>query len=105
MEFCNLYWWFKSSNETFSSDEDHRNTTNNKTNEFRDETYSFRPWTIQDTDIETQSFKLKSSKISSDFHYNISIEFIRFGSFHLTGGFADFKSNRGISLITQSINF
>jgi hypothetical protein len=73
-------------------------------NEFRDETYSFRPWAILHTDIECQSFKLRSSKISSDFQFHISIQLIHFGSFHLKEGIAVFKSNKGISLSSKCIN-
>ena len=67
-------------------------------NEFRDETHSFRPWSILHTDIEAHNFKLNRPKINSDFEFNISIQFVRFGSYLLNGGFAQFKSNKGISL-------
>ena len=81
----------------------HQNTQMELFNEFRDETHSFRPWTILHTDIETQIYKYqKASKIAADFQFNISIGFIRFGSFQLDGGYAEFKSNKGITISSKS---
>ena len=74
---------------------------NTDSNECCDEIYSFRPWGVLYSDIESKNF-IQRSKIDNDFEISLPTEFFRFGSINLNVDMATFRSNKGILLSFKS---
>ncbi len=73
----------------------------NEQNQYIDEKYSFRPWSVLYSDIDTSDFKSKLATIPGDFEFETSIGFVRFGCLVFNSGTILFRSSKGISLMTK----